>query len=165
MAASLPPLEPPMRLVLLAVSAALATAEAAHADPVYEARTATEACLSAVIDKAPVVDIKGDGVAIHRETVPNLCAVTVTAGDPAEVRAAVMKAVDARPERFRPARTAWAPGQLASREALCNAPGRRAFNVVVETAKPGGSPVLKATVVEGRTRDRRCDVDMGLQQP
>jgi len=37
--------------------------------------------------------------------------------------------------------------------------------VVVETAKPGGSPVLTATVVEGRERDPRCDQDMGLQRP
>ena len=154
-----------MRLAILAVLASLAAVSAAHADPVYEARSATGACLAAVIDKAPVVDTKGQDVSIHRETQPNLCAVTVTAGDPAEVRRAVLDAVAARPERFTPAKTVWNPGTFASRDALCNAPGRRALNVVVDTAKPGASPVLTATVVEGRERDQRCDLDMGPQQP
>lgn len=155
-----------MRLAIFAVLASLAIAPAAFADPAYEAHSAVGACLAAVIDKAPVVDAKGQDVAIHRETSPNLCAVTVSAGDPAEVRRAVLAAVAARPEGFGPARTAWAAdGGLASRETLCNAPGRRAMNVVVETAKPGASPVLVATVVEARTRDQRCDLDMGLQQP
>jgi len=154
-----------MRLAALALFASLAVAGAAHADPAYEARSATGACLAAVIDKAPVVDTKGQDVAIHRETTPNLCAVTVSAGEPDEVRQAVLAAVSARPERFGPAKTAWDPGAFASREALCNAPGRRALNVVVETAKPGGSPVLTATIIEGRERDPRCDQDMGLQKP
>ena len=154
-----------MRLAAFALFASLAAAGAAHADPAYEARSATGACLAAVIDKAPVVDMKGQDVAIHRETTPNLCSVTVSAGEPDEVRQAVLAAISQRPERFAPARTTWDPGVLASREALCNAPGRRALNVVVETAKPGGSPVLTATVVEGRERDPRCDQDMGLQRP
>ena len=154
-----------MRLIALSLLASLAVASAARADPVYEARSAMGACLAAVIDKAPVVDVKGQDVAIHRETNPNLCAVQVTAGDPDEVRRAIMSAVAARPEHFAPARTAWAPGQLASRETQCNAPGRRALNVVVETARPGAPVVLTATIVEGRARDQRCDVDMGLQQP
>jgi hypothetical protein len=155
-----------MRLAILAVLASLTAAPAAFADPVYEAHSAMGACLAAVIDKAPVVDAKGQDVAIHRETSPNLCAVTVTGGDPTEVRRSVLDAVAARPERFGPAKTVWAAGgNLASRETLCNAPGRRAMNVVVETAKPGASPVLVATVVEARARDQRCDLDMGLQQP
>jgi hypothetical protein len=155
-----------MRLFLPALIAALAAAASvAHADPAYEARTAMGACLAAVIDKAPVVDMKGQDVAIHRETTPNLCAVQVSAGNPAEVRQAVLDAVAARPERFTPARTAWDPGTLASRETLCNPPGRRALNVVLETAKPGAATPLTATVIEGRSRDERCDVDMGLQRP
>lgn len=154
-----------MRLVALSLFTALAAVSAAHADPAYEARTATEACLAAVIDKAPVVDAKGEDVMIHRETAPNLCSVTVSAGDPTEVRKSVLDAVGKRPEAFAPAVTAWDPGPLASRETLCSRPGRRALNVVVETARPGGAPVLKATVVEGRARDQRCDVDMGLQRP
>jgi hypothetical protein len=154
-----------MRRLVLTLFAAAGAATVAHADPVFEAQSATGACLAAVIDKAPVVDTKGQDVAIHRTTAPNFCAVTVTAGDPAEVRQAVMKAVAERPEHFAPALTSWGPGALASRETLCNAPGRRALNVVVETAKPGASPVLTATVVEGTSRDQRCDVDMGLQQP
>ena len=151
--------------VLVAASAALSVASGARADPAYEARTATAACLAAVIDKAPVVSTKGQDVAIRRENAPNLCAVTVSSGDPDEVRQAVLHAVEARPERFAPARTAWAPGAWASREAFCNAPGRRALNVVVETAKAGTSPVVNATVIEGRSRDTRCDVDMGRQEP
>jgi hypothetical protein len=123
------------------------------------------ACLAAVIDNAPVGDAKGQDVAVHRDKAPNLCAVQVTAGDPEEVRRAVLDAVAARPEQFTPAATAWAPGALSSRETLCNPPGRRALNIVVETAKPGAAPVLTATVVEGRERDERCDVDMGPQQP
>jgi hypothetical protein len=157
-----------MRLFIPALAASLAAAalaNAAHADPVFEARTATEACLAAVIDRAPVGDAKTGAVALHRDSAPNLCSVTVSAGEPAEVRQAVLDAVAKRPEAFTPARTAWDAGQLASRETLCNRPGRRAINVVVETARPGATPVLTATVVEGRSRDQRCDVDMGLQRP
>jgi hypothetical protein len=154
-----------MRFLVLGLLTTLAAGSAAQADPAFEAGSAMGACLAAVIDKAPVVDIKGQDVAIHRETNPNLCAVTVTAGEPAEVRRAVMGALAERPERFAPARTAWDPGALASRETLCNAPGRRALNVVVETARPGSATVLTATVIEGRARDPRCDVDMGPQRP
>jgi hypothetical protein len=150
---------------LVSAAALIALGKTARADPAYEARTAMGACLAAVIDKAPVGDAKGQDVSIHREASPNLCVVTVTGGDPREVREAVVRAVHARAERFAPARTTWAPGALASREAFCNAPGRRALNVVVETAKPGASPVLTATVVEGRARDQRCDLDMGAQAP
>lgn len=153
-----------MRLVIFAVLTTLAAAPAALADPVYEAHSAMGACLAAVIDAAPVVDGKVQDVALHREAAPNLCAVTVSGGDPAEVRRSVLDAIAARPEGFAPAKTAWAAADgLASRETLCSRPGRRAMNVVVETAKPGASPVLVATVVEARTRDQRCDVDMGLQ--
>jgi len=154
-----------MRLAILAVLASLAAAQAAVADPVDEAHSAMAACLAAVIDKAPVVDAKGQDVAVHRESLPNLCAVTVTGGDPAEVQRSVLDAVAVRPEGFALAKTAWAAGALASRQTLCNSPGRRALNVVVETAKPGVSPVLVATVIETRGRDQRCDLDMGLQQP
>jgi hypothetical protein len=154
-----------MRSALFALLASLAVASAARADPVYEAGSAMGACLAAVIDKAPVGDAQGQDVAIHRETNPNLCAVKVTAGAPDEVRRSVLAAVRARPERFTPARTAWDPGEFASREVLCNPPGRRVLNVVVETAKPGGSPVVAATVIEGAERDQRCDMDMGAQAP
>ena len=150
---------------MLAFVVGLASASGARADAAYEARTAVGACLAAVIDNAPVVDGKGQDVALRRETSPNLCAVTVTAGKPADVRRAILQAVEARPERFSPAKTTWAPGALASREAFCNAPGRRALNVVVETAKPGASPVATATVIEGRTRDQRCDLNFGEQAP
>jgi hypothetical protein len=149
-----------LSLMILAVAAS-----AARADPPYEARTAVGACLAAVIDDAPVVDGKGQDVALHRETSPNLCTVTVSGGDPADVRTAVMRALEARPERFTPARSAWAPGAWATREAFCNAPGRRALNVVVETAKPGAVPVATVTVIEGKSRDRRCDLDFGVQAP
>ena len=151
--------------ILAAVlSAACGAGSPAWADPVYEARTATEDCLDAVIDHAPVEDAKGKDVAIHRETNPNLCVVTVTAGSADEVRAAVMTAAAQRPEGFVPAKTLWDAGVLASRETLCNPPGRRALNLVIETAKPGASPVLTATVIEGHERDQRCDLDMGLQR-
>lgn len=161
-------MELPLRaaiLPMLGFVVALASSSGARADAAYEARTAVGACLSAVIDNAPVVDGKGQDVALRRETAPNLCTVTVTAGEPAEVRRSILQVVEARPERFSPAKTRWAPGALASREAYCNAPGRRALNVVVETARPGGTPVVTATVIEGRTRDQRCDVDLGEQAP
>ena len=154
-----------MRPIILGLLASLAAGAAAHADPAYEAGSAMGACLAAVIDKAPVVDMAQGGVEVHRDTQPNLFAVPVTTGDPALVRQAVLDAVAQRPEGFAPARTAWDPGALASRDTLCNAPGRRALNVVVETAKPGAPVAVKATVIEGASRDQRCDIDMGLQRP
>lgn len=153
-----------MRLAMVALSFSLISAPPALADAAYEARTAVGACLAAVIDQAPVVDAKGEDVAIDREASPNLCRVTVSGGEPAEIRTAVMAAVSARSERFVPAKTAWTPGEWASRETLCNAPGRRALNVVVETARAGATPVLAATVIESRARDPRCDADQGLQR-
>ena len=144
---------------------ALVAAPAARADTAFEARTAVQACLAAVIDGAPVEDMAIGAVAVHRERNPNLCRVTVSAGAPEELRAAVNAAAASRAEGFAPARTAWDPGALASRETLCNRPGRRALNLVVETARPGASPVLTATVIEGHERDQRCDLDMGPQRP
>lgn len=143
----------------------LAIAGPAAADPAYEARTAVGACLAAVIDKAPVADAKGQDVAIDREAKPDMCRVTVGAGEAQEVRAAVLQALSARPERFSPARSQWDPGAFASRETFCNAPGRRALNLVLETGRPGAAPVLVATVVETAARDPRCDQDKGLQRP
>ena len=154
-----------MRVFALSILAVLAAAPAARADPVADARSAVGACLAAVIDKAPVGDMRVGAVAIHRETTPNLCAVTVSGGEPADVRHAALSALAERPERFSPAKTAWDAGALASRETLCNAPGRRAFNVVLETGKAGAPTALTATVIEGRARDQRCDLDMGLQRP
>jgi hypothetical protein len=149
-------------LIIAAVVPLLASG--ARADPVYDAQTAAEACLAAVIDGAPVGDATVEAVSIHRETNPNLCKVTVTAGTPADVRGAVLDAMIERSEGFVPAATAWDPGSLASRETYCNPLGKRSFAMVIETAKPGGSPVLVATVIEGHERDQRCDIDMGLQR-
>jgi hypothetical protein len=159
-----------MRPCLLLIATASLTAAQlgafpARADAIEDARTAVEACFDAVIDGAPVEDVKAGEIAIHRDKSPNLCAVTVTAGAPDEVRAAVLAAMAERSEGFVPARTVWDPGPLASRETYCSRPGRRALNFVVETAKPGASPVVVASVIEGRERDRRCDLDMGLQRP
>src|SRR4051794_32856400 len=132
-----------MRLAILVALTSLAAAPAAWADPVSEAHSAMGACLAAVIDDAPVVDGRVQDVALHREHAPNLCAVTVSAGDPAEVRRSVLDAIAQRPEAFAAAKTAWAAADgLASRETLCSRPGRRAINVVVETAKPGAAPAL-----------------------
>lgn len=155
-----------MRLVISGLFAALALAlgSAARADPAYEAGAAMGACLAAVIDRAPVADMTAGGVTVHRETQPNLCSVTVAGGDPAEVRREVTQALAERPEQFAPAKTAWDPGPLAVRETLCNAPGRRALNVVVEAGRPGAPVTLKATVIEAAARDPRCDRDFGLQR-
>lgn len=136
---------------------------AAHADPAQEARSATAACLSAVIDGAPVDDIDGDDVSIRRGKDPLSCTVQVVAGEPVVLREAVLAAIKRRGEIFTPARTSWAPAGAASRETFCDLPGRRAVAVFVTTAKPGGLPVLTATVFRTAQRDVRCDRDMGVQ--
>lgn len=136
---------------------------AAHADPVAEARSATAACLSAVINGAPVDDIDGDDVTIRRGKDPVSCTVTVSAGLPVQVRDAVLTAVQRRPEAFGAAKSAWAAGDFASRETWCNLPSRRAVAVFISTAKPGLQPVLVATVFETPKRDDRCDRDLGVQ--
>jgi len=139
-------------------------AAAAHAEPAQETRSATAACLSAVIDNAPVEDIDGDDVSIRRGKDPASCTVHATGGEPVVVRDAVMTAIKRRTELFTPARTRWEAGEFASRETFCNVPGRRALAVFVSTAKPGRQPVLTATVFEVPKRDDRCDKDLGLQR-
>lgn len=123
------------------------------------------ACLAAIVDGAPVEDIKGQDVEIRREINPNTCSVRVTGADPALARAGVMEALAKRDEGFSPAKTQWAPGGFASRETFCSAPGRRSVNVLVSTAKPGEPLALIATVFESKARDTRCDRDEGLQTP
>jgi hypothetical protein len=152
-----------MRMFALALLLA-APAGLAHADPVMEARSATAACLSAVIDNAPVEDVDGDDVTIRRGKEPVSCTVRVTAGEPVLIRDAVQAAMKRRAEIFSPAKTAWQAGEWASRETYCNIPGRRAVAVFVSTAKPGRQPVLTATVFEAKARDPRCDRDLGVQQ-
>lgn len=142
---------------------------AALADPTvmpdHEVRSAMGACLAAIIDKAPVRDIRGQHVEIRRETNPDACTLRVDAGEPAAVRAAAVEAITRRKERFSPAKTAWDPAAFAARETFCNAPGRRAFNVLLSTAKPGEPLSLTATVFEAKARDTRCDRDEGVQKP
>ncbi|MCR5875248.1 hypothetical protein LRS10_14290 [Phenylobacterium sp. J426] len=159
-----------MRSLLLAAAAAVALSAATPAfalgDPQSEARSALGACISAIADDAPVPDqIKGDFVEIRREREPETCTVTVTGGEPAAVRASVLDGLAKRKERFAPAKTRWDAGAFASREAFCNMPAGRAFNVIVSTAKPGEPLVLTATVLETQERDTRCDRDAGLQKP
>lgn len=132
--------------------------------PAREAGSAMGACLAAVIDGAPVSDMKRGGIAIHREGTPNLCIVRAANGEPQQLKAAVMRALAARSERFTAAHTRWDPGVFASRDAFCNAPGAaRAFNVLVETGKPGAAVALSASVLETSGRDSRCDLDYGTQ--
>lgn len=155
-----------MRSLLLAAAVALAIPAVAQADPQSEAGSAVSACISAIADGAPVADqIKGEFVEIRREREPATCTVSVTAGEPVAVRAGVLDALAKRKERFSPAKTRWDAGAFASREAFCNLPGGRAFNVIVSTAKPGEPLVLTATVLETKERDVRCDRDAGLQTP
>lgn len=151
-----------MRTLVLAALLTLPAA-AAHADPAQEARSATAACLSAVIDNAPVDDIDGTDVVIRRGKAPVSCTVRVTGGAPVVIQDAVLTAIKRRPELFTPARTKWEAGEWAARETWCNIPGRRALAVFVTTGKPGGQPVLTATVFEVAKRDERCDRDLGLQ--
>jgi hypothetical protein len=151
-----------MRRLILA-AALFAVPALAHADPVQEARSATAACLAAVIDNAPVEDIDGDDVVIRRGKEPVSCTVRVSAGQPVVVRDAVITAIKRRAELFSPARSTWQAGEVASRETFCNLPGRRALAVFVSTSKPEQSPVLTATVFETKARDERCDRDLGVQ--
>lgn len=151
-----------MRLTTLALLA-MFPAASVHADPAQDARSATAACLSAVIDGAPVGDIEDGPISIRRGTDPVSCTVSVADGEPVVVRDAVMTAITRRSELFRPARTRWDPQAFASREAFCNLSLRRNLGVVVSTAKPGSQPVLVSTVFEGAARDARCDRDNGLQ--
>ena len=151
-----------MRLILLTVFVSL-TAVAAHADPADDARSATAACLSAVIDGAPVGDIEEGPIMIRRGKDPLSCTVTVSDGEPVVVRDAVMTAISRRAELFRPTRARWDPQGFATREAFCNLSLRRNLSVVVSTAKPGLQPVLVATVFEAAKRDGRCDRDEGVQ--
>jgi hypothetical protein len=162
MAAAMTGDQAPMRLAILCVFLALPAV--AHADPVQEARSATAACLSAVIDNAPVDDIDGDDVTIRRGKEPVSCTVRVSGGEPVVIRDAVLTSIRRRLEGFQPARSRWEPDTAASRETFCNLPGRRALNVVVVTAKPDRQPVLQATVFETPKRDERCDRDLGLQK-
>ena len=151
-----------MRWLLFPLFATL-PAVAAHADPAQDARSATAACLSAVIDGAPVGDIHDGAITIRRGKDPVSCTVSVSDGEPVVVRDAVMTAITRRSELFRPTRTKWDSEAFASREAFCNLSLRRHLNVVVATAKPGGQPVLAATVSEAAARDPRCDQDHGVQ--
>jgi len=151
-----------MRTLALALLLTL-PAMAAHADPVQEARSATGACLAAVIDAAPVEDIDGDDVTIRRGKDPVSCTVRVTAGEPVQVQDAVQAAIKRRAELFTPAKTRWEAGDWAFRETFCNIPGRRALAVFISTNKPGFQPVLTATVFEAAKRDERCDRDLGVQ--
>jgi len=151
-----------MRTLALALLLTI-PAVAAHADPAQEARSATSACLAAVIDGAPVEDIDGDDVIIRRGKDPVSCTVRVDAGEPVVIQDAVQAAIKRRAELFTPARSKWQAGDWAFRETYCNIPGRRALAVFVSTNKPGHQPVLTATVFEVAKRDERCDRDLGVQ--
>lgn len=152
-----------MKTTILVVFAMLA-ATGARAEPVQEARSATAACLSAVIDGAPVETTKGDDVAIYREGKDLTCTVSVWAGEPVVIRDAVLTALKRRAETFSPALTSWDPGLFASREVFCSLPSRRAIAAVIDTHKPGRGDVLTVTVVDTGKRDERCDRDKGLQK-
>ena len=149
---------------LLILPAAAAAPSRAWADPVQEARSATAACLSAILDGAPVETIQGDDVAIYRTPGERTCTVSVWAGEPVVIRDAVLAAVKRRTEAFSPARTAWDPGLFASREVFCNLPSRRAVIALVDTHKPGRGDIVTVTVADIGKRDDRCDRDMGLQK-
>src|SRR5688500_17213684 len=105
---------PLMRLAILCLF--LAIPAAARAQPAQEARSATGAGLSAVIDNAPVQDIDGDFVNIRRGKDPVSCTVRVNAGEPVVVREAVLEAIKRRAELFQPARSKWAAETSGSRE-------------------------------------------------
>lgn len=138
-----------------------------QAEPAAEAASAFGACLAAVIDGAPVADIKGQDVQIRRGKSPNSCTVEVLNGDTAPVRDALGKVLSERRERFMPARTRWSPGAMATRDTYCNAASvHRNLNAVISAALPAAQgPRVVATVLEVPARDERCDTDKGLQSP
>jgi hypothetical protein len=151
--------------IAAALLIAMVAAVPARAEPSLEARSAMRACLEAVIDRAPVGNVKGVDVEVRREAAPNVCTVRVTGGSPSDVRSAVLEAVLERPEAFTPAKTSWDPGAYESRETFCNAPGAKPLNVVVSTGRAHASGlVLLATAVQATERDPRCDLDAGLQR-
>ncbi|WP_293678990.1 hypothetical protein [uncultured Phenylobacterium sp.] len=152
-----------MRALVLTALLVLPAA-VAHADPVEEARSATGACFAAILDGAPVETIQGEDVAIYRKPGERTCTVSVWAGEPVVIREAVLVAVKRRAEAFSPARTAWDPGQFASREVFCNLPSRRAVIALIDTHKPGGGDIVTVTVADIGKRDDRCDRDLGLQK-
>jgi len=155
-----------MRALALALILA-APAVAAHAQAggqtSDDARSATGACLAAVIDHAPVGDVQEGDIAIRRGKDPVSCTVTISGGQPVVIREAMLAAVKKREELFSPTKTRWESGEFASREAFCNLSLRRHLNVVIATGKPGAVPVAVATVFEAPKRDERCDRDLGLQ--
>jgi hypothetical protein len=153
-----------MRALPLSFLVALSLASAARAEPAQEARSAMGACLSAIMEGAPVEYIDGDDVSIRRGKDPVSCSVEVRGGEPVVIRDAIQQALDKRSEKMLPAKSKWDPEGYASRETFCNLPGRRNFLATVSTAKPGRVPVLVATVVELPKRDSRCDRDEGLQK-
>jgi len=157
-------MRPLVLAALLILPAVAAAPSAAWADPVQEARSATAACLSAIIDGAPVETIQGDDVAIYRKPGETVCTVSVWAGEPVVIRDAVLAAIKRREEAFTPARTAWDPGLFASREVYCNLPARRAIIALVDTHKPGRGDVVTVTIADIGKRDNRCDRDLGLQK-
>lgn len=152
-----------MRALALALLLTLPAA-AAHADVVADARSATGACLSAVIDGAPVGDVEDGPIAIRRGKDPVSCTVTVSEGEPVVIREAVLAAITRRAELFKPTKTRWDAETFASREAFCNLSLRRHLSAVVSTARPGVQPVAVVTVFEAAQRDPRCDRDDGLQK-
>jgi hypothetical protein len=152
-----------MRLFALGLLALATLPTAAHADVVADARSATAACLSAVIDGAPVGDVTEGPIAIRRGKDPVSCTVSISDGQPAVIHEAVMAAIQKRGELFQPAKTRWDPETFASREAFCNLSLRRHFNAVVSTGRPGLRPVAVVTVLEDKARDPRCDKDLGMQ--
>lgn len=150
--------------VLALTALLILPAAAAYADPVEEARSATAACLSAILNGAPVETIQGEDVAIYRKPGERTCTVSVWAGEPVVIRDAVLSAIKRRAEAFSAARTAWDPGQFASREVFCNLPSRQAVIALVDTHKPGGGDVVTVAIADIGKRDDRCDRDMGLQK-
>lgn len=155
-----------MRSIVLALLAGAALAAgSAHAQQTPDdVRSATAACLAAVIDHAPVGDVTEGDIAIRRGKDPVSCTVTVAGGQPVLIHEAMLAAVKKRDELFSPTKTRWEPGEFASREAFCNTSLRRHLNVVVSTGKPGARPVATATVFEAPARDQRCDRDLGVQK-
>lgn len=152
-----------MRTLALAATLLILPAAAAHAEIADDARSATAACLSAVIDGAPVGDVTEGPISIRRGKDPVSCTVSISDGAPVQVYEGVVTAIRKRPELFTPMKTRWNPEAFAMREAYCNLSLRRHLNVVVSTGKPGLRPVVVATVFESRERDGRCDRDLGLQ--
>lgn len=149
----------------------LAACQPAKADTPAAAAEAFDACMNTIFDGAPLTHAPTAKVQIKRDTPLIGCTIRVLDGDAEAVREAVLARVTARPERFTEAKTRWDPRDYGRREMFCGGADKaRTWNVLISTSKPNDPKtnvrlMATAMIPRDRTRDARCDKDLGLQPP